>query len=95
MLGAKICLHNKVHNALIDSSQHFTDKRVKTVRSHEIRLKPGSRRIKRSPDRVNTEKSILAEPTSGTVLQYHTVVCLLHILADLLKEIDRFDQQSS
>ena len=81
------------HNVVTDDSKHFSDDPGKTVRDNEIRLKPGSRHSKQSPHRINTEKSSLAEPTSATVLLYHIVVCLLHILADLLKEIDRLEQQ--
>jgi len=39
------------HNVLRDYLEHFTAEPGKTVRSHEIRLKPGSRHIKRSLDR--------------------------------------------
>ena len=62
------------HNVITDYSEHFTDEPGKTVRIHEIRLKPGFRHKKRSPDRVNTENSILAAPTSVTVFLYHIVV---------------------
>jgi len=81
------------HNVVTYCSKHFTDDPGKTVRDHEIRLKPGSRHSKPSPYRVNTKKSSLAAPPSATVLLYHIIVCLLHILADLLKEIDRLEQQ--
>jgi len=86
--------HNtQQHNVVTDDSKHFSDEPGKIVRDNEIRLKPGSRHSKQSPHRINTEKSSLAAPTSATVLLYHIVVCLLHILADLLKEIDRLEQQ--
>jgi len=81
------------HNVVTDDSKHFSDEPGKIVRDHEIHLKPGSRHSKQSSYRINTEKSSLAAPTSATVLLYHIVVCLLHILADLLKEIDRLEQQ--
>jgi len=81
------------HNVITDNSKHLSDDPGETVRDHEIRLKPGSRHSKQSPHRINTEKSSLAAPTSAIVLLYHIVVCLLHILADLLKEIDRLEQQ--
>jgi len=81
-------------NVITDDSKHRTDDPGKTVTDHKIRLIPGSRHNKAS-DRVKTEKSSLAAPTSATVLLYHIVVCLLHILADLLKEIDRLEQQSA
>jgi len=88
--------HNaQQHNVVTDDSKHFSDDPGETVRDHEIRLKPGSRHSKQSPHRINTEKSSLAAPTSATVLLYEIVVCLLHILADLLKEIDRLEQQCS
>ena len=81
------------HNVVTDDSKHFSDDPGKIVRDHEIRLKPGCRHSKQSPHRINTEKPSLALPTSATVLLYHIVVCLLQILADLLKEIDRLEQQ--
>jgi len=67
--------HNaQQQNVLTDYSEHFTDDPGKTVRSHEIHLKPGSHHNKRLPDGVNTVKSILAAPLSATVLLYHIVV---------------------
>jgi len=48
------------HNVVTDDSKHFSDDPGKTVRDHEIRLKPGSRHSKQSPHRINTEKSSLA-----------------------------------
>jgi len=81
------------HNVITDDSEHFSDDPGKTVRDNEIHLKPGSRHSKQSPHCINTEKSSLAAPTSATVLLYHIVVCMLHILTDLLKEIDRVEQQ--
>jgi len=83
------------HYVITDNSKHLSDDPGETVRDHEIRLKPGSRHSKQSPHRINTEKSSLAAPTCATVLLYHIVVCLLHILADLLKEIDRLEQHCS
>jgi len=83
------------HNVVTDDSKQFSDDPGKTVRDHEIRLKPGSRHSKQSPHRTNTEKSRLAATSSATVLLYHIVVCLLHILADLLKKIDRLEQHCS
>jgi len=80
------------HNVVTDDSKHFSDEPGKIVRDHEIHLKPGSRHSKQSPHRINTEQLSLAVPTSATVLLYYIVVCLLHILADLLKEIDRLEQ---
>jgi len=86
--------HNaQQHNVVTDDSKHFSDDPGKTVRDNEIHLKPGSRHSKQSPHRIKTQKSSLAAPTSATVLQCHIVVCLLHILADLLEEIDRLEQQ--
>ena len=82
-----------LRNVPTDCSEHFTDEPGKTVKKDEISLKPGSHHSKQSPHRIITEKSRLAPPTSATVLLYHIVVCLLHILADLLKEIDRLEQQ--
>jgi len=88
--------HNpQQHNVVTDDSKHFSDDPGKTVRDNEIHLKPGSRHSKESPNRINTAKSSLAAPTSAAVLLYHIVVCLLHILADLLKEIDRLEQHCS
>jgi len=88
--------HNtQQHNVVTDDSKHISDEPGKIVRDNEIRLKPGSRHSKQSPHRINTEKSSLAALTFATVLLYHIVVCLLHILADLLKEIDRLEQQIS
>jgi len=83
------------HNVITDNSKHFSDEPGKIVRDNEIYLKPGSCHSKQSPRRINTEKSSLAAPTSTTVWLYHIVVCLLHILADLLKEIDRLEQHCS
>jgi len=81
---------NKVHKVVTDCSKRFSDDPGKTVGYHEIHLKPGSRHNK-SPHHINTEKSSLAAPTSATVLLYHIVVYMLHMLADLLKEIDSLE----
>jgi len=80
---------------MTDNSKHLSDDPGETVGDHDIHFKPSSRHSKQSPHRINTEKSSLAAPTSATVLLYHIVVCMLHILADLLKEIDRLEQQCS
>ena len=40
------------HNVVTDDSKHFSDEPGKIVRDNEIRLKPGSRHSKQSPDRI-------------------------------------------
>ena len=102
MLGAKTCLQNKVHNYVmfLQTVQNISQMILNIFltiqeKQSEIMRFVSNLALVIAPYRINTEKSTLAAATSATVLLHHIVVCLLHILAVLLKEIDRLEQQSA
>jgi len=72
------------HDVITNDSERFSDEPVKTVRDHEIRLKPSFRHSKQSPHCINTEKSGLAARTSATVLLH----ILLHIVTHTSRSVD-------
>jgi len=87
--------HNaQQHNVVTDCSKHFL--KIQEKPSEMMRFVSNLALVTINHHTVlKRKKSSLEAPTSATVLLYHIVVCLLHILADLLKEIDRLEQQSS
>ena len=80
------------HNVVTDCSKHFL--KIQEKPSEMMRFVSNLALVTINHHTVlKRKKSSLEAPTSATVLLYHIVVCLLHILADMLKEIDRLEQQ--